>query len=353
MSVDLNKVRGKKDEEAQKSFRSSSSFSYWNPRDGKNRIRLMPPWTDQPPNDGQFWREIYVHWKVDGKLSFACPAKTPHSPNKDCPICDEEKRLKATKDPVDAEQANNIRSKQRLYSNIVDLDDPVYRHEDVLEWKAKQNDKTRDCPFNPGHTKVQVFSYGPTILKDLLDVFAEGIDITDLNTGRDVLITKEGKDRATRYRVRVEFTPTVFQLHGELELVNLDHIMEFKDTMMMNAALHGADPAPAVLPAPRTSAALPAPGQTPTWAKAAPEDEPPACFKDPNVYNTQDPECVGGMKNGEEFDRCPFFAPCGQAVSALKTTTGSRRGAKSTPKADTTDDEMAKLEAEMKSRISR
>jgi hypothetical protein len=401
MGVDMGKVKQKADEEAQRALsRQAGGFKYWNPKPGKNRVRFMPPWTVQGPNANQFWREIYVHWGVgtdeDNAQSFACPVKTPHGPGGSCPVCHYVEQLRATKAPEDAELANQMRAKQRFYSNIVDLDDPTYSDKDVQEWKARQDDKTRECPFKEGDTKVQVFSYGPMIYKDLLDVFCDqGIDITDLNTGHDVVITREGSGRETKYRTRPDFNATVFAPRGrQISDVNvdLDRLMPFAPLEQMTAALTGTPTAPSSqqqvpagkpapgLPAantgtqaqaqPRTQAAAPrtaAPNpaaapqqqmavsqqpvqQQKALPQAPPEDAPP-CYKDLKTCNGQDAECVGGTKGDDIYDPCPFFGACNDAkVAASQPKTPSRRTAKKTPTVpDTSQSESVDdLEAQMR-----
>lgn len=378
MAIDFAKLLNKAKEEAQRATgggRGAGRVKYWKPRDGKNRIRLMPPWSTDPSNvnAGQFWREVYVHWSVgqngrdeENGASFSCPVKTPGGPGGHCPICVQVDRLRATKDPVDAEMAKDLRAKQRLYSNVVDLDDPTYTPADIGEWRESQQDKDRECPFSVGDTKVQVWSYGPQIFKELLDVFTDQIDITDLSKGHDVILTREGKGRETKYRMRISPTPTKHNFVGPVaeRLVDLDRLMPFTAPENMQAALTGAPmPAVASLPPVRASANF-APGPAsdndfsladfkPVVPKSlqapAPTEDPPRCFKDPNVHSATDPECVGGSKNGEVFDPCPFFGPCQSGVQALTAVrpTASRRAA-AKPVTPEADDSIDALEAEMR-----
>jgi hypothetical protein len=415
MGVDAAKVKQRAEEEAQKAAaRAAGGFSYWSPKGGKNRVRFMPPWKHcehggsdrcQLPEcktADNFCREIFVHWGIgasdsnENGQSFSCPVQTPHSPSGgSCPICVHVAQLRATKDAVDAEMANELRAKQRFYSNIVDLDDPVYTSQDVDAWKAKQDDKSRECGFKPGDTKVQVFSYGPMIFKDLLDIFCE-VDISDLNGGHDVTITREGKDRETKYRTRAEFNPSAHVLRGRPineALIDLDRLMPFAPPDQMQAALRGevapavaagkpvpalpaattqpaAQPqaalparqtAPAARPAP-APAAKPAPAPAAQPVAAAPLEKPadsPDCWHDLKTVNPADAECVGGQKGQDVYDPCPYFQSCQSAKLASlqpKPTPGRRTAAKkampTVPQTTAQPESVDDLEAEMRQSLN-
>lgn len=386
MGVDVNKVKQKAEEEAARAAaRQSGGFKYWSPAVGKNNVRFMPPWTTNGDNANQFWREIFVHWGIgaddagEGGQSFACPSQTPFGPGGACPVCQYVAQLRATKDQADMEMANNLRAKQRFYSNVVDLEDAVYTSKDVEEWKGRQEDKTRECPFKVGDTKVQVFSYGPMIYKDLLDLFSEA-DLSDLNAGRTIVITKEGQGRETKYRTRPEFSPTSFSPKGRPladVLVDLDRLMPFAPPEQMSAALNGeaytpparqvgsgkqapqlppANAAPTPTPAPKAAAPAqkvqqpkPTPAVLPQ-APAEPEGEAPPCFKDLTTCSKTDAECVGGQKGQDIYDPCPFFKQCDAAMEASKAPAAppARRAAKKAPAAPAQASEVDDLEAEMR-----
>lgn len=378
MGVDVSKVKAKAEEEAQRAAqRTATGFKYWSPKAGKNRIRILPPWTAQGANANQFWREIYVHWNIgldeESSESFPCPTRTPNGTGGVCPVCVYVDKLRATKDPADAEMAQNYRAKQRFYSNIIDLEDPTYTADDLNEWKARQNDKNAETPFNIGDSKIQVFSYGVMIYKELLDYFMD-VDISDLSKGHDVIITREGVGQQTKYRTRIDHVPTQFPFRAkraiEDVLINLDALMPFVPENEMLAALPDN---PAFAPAqPRAQVAqaqpktLPAAVSAPTTttlggvefqrpqaavkavpAVAAPVEYPP-CFKDINVHSETDAECIGGKKGGDEFDRCPVYEECHAAIVALSAP--KRRTAK---KASATGNDASAddLEAQMRASL--
>lgn len=283
----VEKAKQKAAEEAAKAenrFQKTARL-FWKPKQGQNRVRILPAWTGEGPNANQFWRELYVHWGVgpdeENQINFACPRLTPGSENKECPICDEYNRLRGTKDPTDLEAAKELRARQRAYSNIIDLTDPVWTQDDVDELKLQGVEELPEVDS----PKIQVFNYGPTILKELLDIFCDEIDLTDLQEGHNVVITRTGKDLQTQYRVRIETKASPAPVDAEPSLHDLDEIMPFKEAYIMKAALEGIDPEemkkltqgeggngeskPAAKPASKPAAAA-----KPAARKPAPKPEP-------------------------------------------------------------------------------
>ena len=244
----INRLR---EEEAKEAQRNLPRVSYWKPTPGKNRIRLMPPWTQEGHNGGSFYREIFTHWSVggeEGKSYFVCPLKTPDVEGTECPVCDYVAQLRKSEDPLDVERAGEIAARVRYYSNIIDLDDPEYSTKEVAEWKKANADfGDRECPFVAGDSKVQVFSYGVKIWNQLLNVFGEQkIDLTSLSDGRDITIKRAGKGRNTTYTVNVDFEATehVFEGNQERLIVDRDAIMPARPVEDMRTALNAAAGAP-------------------------------------------------------------------------------------------------------------
>lgn len=240
--VNIDKAKKKAAEEAAKAERfQKSARLYWKPKQGKNLIRVLPPWTDSGPNQFQFWREIYVHWGIgpdeEHQAHLSCPKLSPPGGG-ECPVCEEYDRLRATKQPEDLEAAKEIRARQRAFSNIIDLSDPTWSEDDVDELKLQG---VEDLP-EPGDPKIQIFSYGPTILKELLDIFTDEIDLTDLKEGHNVIITRSGQGLQTEYRVRIETKASAAPLKGEPDLIDLDSLMPFREPHEMKAILEGLDP---------------------------------------------------------------------------------------------------------------
>jgi hypothetical protein len=374
MALDLSKAKAKLQEESARMSKTKfQTIDWWKPQQGKNLVRLMPPWSadDTNPNANQFWREVYMHFKVGPNgWSGSCPTSTPYGPGGECPICEEVERLRSTGNPADSELAKDIRAKQRLYSNIVDMSDPVYTDEDVATWAAEEYNQGKECPFAAGQTKVKVFSYGPQIFKQILDIVTESVDVTDLNAGYDLMISRTGKGRDTSYNVQIMPPAKPFVPAGvnqiEDVLIDLDNILPFQELANMQAALTGAPvaAAPAVGAGSQATAALPpAPAAAPPPAAAAPpvaepvqeveEEEEPPCFGDKEVHDPSDAECIGGTKDIEgemiTFEPCPFFHACAEKCNPKpKPARRGRRKAVKKPPADAAvSDDIDDLEREM------
>jgi hypothetical protein len=255
MSIDFAKMKLRAEQEAAKAARNSKGFvkvRWWKPNTGKNNIRLLPPWTQDGPNSGSFYREIHTHWRVGGESAgdnYVCPLTTPDIGGDYCPICEEVDRLKSTKDPADLELAKELRAKTQYLSNVVDLTDPVYTKSDLADWEAGQQEGSdRECPFAVGDTKIQVYGYGSLLFKEILDYFNDEVDLTDLETGFDLVLTKEGEGRTTKYRLRPAPKPTALKVQGGINVLeklnNLDSLNPVQDLAKMQAALNGVTGAP-------------------------------------------------------------------------------------------------------------
>lgn len=343
VNMDLIKQRAQ-EEEAKALARSAGPFRFWTPVAGKNKIRIMPPWTDEGKHAGLPYREVYTHFKVgldeDSQKTLTCVTKTPSDgPKQVCVICAYIEKLRATQQPGDAELAQGMAAKQRFLYNIVDLNDPVFTDQDVAEWKASQQNKDSECPFAVGDTKLQVYTSGSMVWGDLMNIFSDaGVDITDFNSGHDVILTREGKDRRTKYSARANMTPSPFILKGR-PLVeaqfNLDKLSPFPNEQQINDAMlslgapvsAGSNGAPS-LPPPSQAVRPPQPQLPPTQAAPAPAPAPqaaptvtpsaqvvsppdaPGCYGDKETCNPDDQECVGGQKGKDIYDPCPFFQNC-------------------------------------------
>lgn len=348
--VDMQKVRAKVAEEAAKKNRSFDKVRRLKLKTGENQLRLLPPWTEEGTNANQFWTETYTHWSIgnggydeENGRRFTCPVKTPGGPGGPCEVCDLNASLRNSQDPSDVELGKQIYARRQFNSNVVNLKDPTIKQADVDEWVEAHPDKTEeDCPFAVGDTKVQLWSYPATVYKDIMDVFSDGIDLSDLDEGHNIIVTKEGAGLATQYRVRINTKPSAFEFVGDLDtaMYNLDSLIKFPEPGDMQKALNGELTRQGSLPeAPKAVPQLPARKA----AKAAPvveevdeveeveDEEPPPCFKDPKVHSATDPQCAGGTdEDGNEYDACPHFEPCAEAVAELVAPPTRR---KPTPKA--------------------
>lgn len=221
----IDKVRQAKARTEEKLSRGGGSGAqFWRPANGENRIRIMPSWTDEGE---EFWREVSQHWNLaeDQKGPVLCPKNTPDMDGA-CPVCELVEELRQDKSNLEAQAlVKDIRAKTTYLLNIVDMKDPVYTANDVAE--HKKNNPDRECPFEPGEAKVQIYACPTTIFDNILGIISSsGKDITHLGTGRNLIITKfPNKDRfKTRYTCQPELDPTEAQVAPGTKFPELDKV---------------------------------------------------------------------------------------------------------------------------------
>lgn len=259
--TDMSKAKKKWEEERARAAaqqRFGRPVLWWKAKVGTNKIRILPPWTDEGPNALQWWRELWQHYGLmasenpdpDNAFSASCAAKTPDAPfflgvdpteKIQCKFCAHTSALRSSGDPANLELAKQVRSKMRVLANILDLDDPVYTKKDIEQLKAK------GCPDKSlpeaGKPKIQVYAFGPTIMQDILDFYQDNVDLADLDAGHDITIEREGSDRNTKYRVRPSLTPSKAQHITDDDLTdmwNLDQLMPFFTEQQQDLVLAGA-----------------------------------------------------------------------------------------------------------------
>lgn len=153
--------------------------------DGRSKWRVLPSWRGaEDPSIGHSWGQHFVR-DASGELQAVhmCLDKTY---GKDCPIC------------------NSIKAGIKNSTN-----DDVQK---VLE-EAKATSRFLVNALNLGSTepnKPVILELAPTVYEKLMDLvdqwgdeeFGE-VDIVDLETGHDIIITKTGKGLTTKYDVAV------------------------------------------------------------------------------------------------------------------------------------------------------
>lgn len=200
-------------------------------------IRIMPPWTDEAPYDGQFWRVVAQHWNVNDehKAPILCPKNTPHLGG-DCPICDFVEELRKDKDnPAAKELANDLRAKQSYLFTVIDTKDKSYTAKDVADWKKERPD--RDVPFEVGDPKLQVYAAPFAVYNSLIALFQAGGDVTDLTAGHDVTVSKQGKGLQTKYTVTPQLKATKSNVPEDNELLKLESVGAVYDSAKLTELL--------------------------------------------------------------------------------------------------------------------
>ena len=122
--------------------------------------------------------------------------------NKPCYICDKVAEFRKSSDKELNDLANDLRPKMRIYYNVVDLDDVA--------------------------KGVQVYGSGVQVFKDFLyyDLDDDWGNITDVDEGYDILLTREGKVRNTKYQVKAKKNSSFLENEEWLDsLNNLDNLI--------------------------------------------------------------------------------------------------------------------------------
>ena len=97
--------------EAQKYQDRLMKGDWWKPRDGRNHLRIMPPWAADVK---KFWYEWFLHWQV-GARNAVTPCLLKHGGDR-CAVCEENARA------PDSELAKTMKRENRAWINIVDLE---------------------------------------------------------------------------------------------------------------------------------------------------------------------------------------------------------------------------------------
>jgi hypothetical protein len=148
-------------------------------KEGKNRVRILPPTKDYP--DYEFHAARHYNVGLDGKQSVLCPKRTFPNSNYKCPICEANQSLYKSKDKDDRELAKQLYATERNFANVLNLDEEAE-------------------PKN-----VYVLSYGYTIANLIVKKISDPDygDITDLETGFNINIEKD-KNRGGQPTYQVE-----------------------------------------------------------------------------------------------------------------------------------------------------
>ena len=147
------------------------SGKFWKPKEGKNVIRILPPWNDE----GLFYLEATLHYGFESegkKKAYPCLGRGK------CPICQYASQL-SEGSSEDMKLAKRIQAKTKYYANIFDR-------------------KTE---------KVSIWGFSRKTLGSILGFMADkedGADITDPEEGHDVIVMRTGTGfNDTKYEIRI------------------------------------------------------------------------------------------------------------------------------------------------------
>jgi len=215
------------------------------PQPGNHAYRILPSWRGN--GDGQFWHDMGMHFiKTEESGSkpaaiYICADKTFQKP---CEVCDAiTKSLAVSHDDKMTDRLKEARSSQRYLMNVLHL-------------------------TGPEPTKVQVLEVGQSIFQAICNLITEYGDITDLDTGIDIKIKREGSGLDTEYSVLPSAKSNPVKRDVLANLVNLDDFVAQENPVGNTKALNAVGSIIGVLPAAGAQPALAAPRA----AKALDED---------------------------------------------------------------------------------
>lgn len=155
------------------------------PADGRNRYRILPGWKmelkgGELSGDPTFYHDFGQHFIKDEagemKAVYICTDKTFGRP---CGVCDTiNKAMHSTTDDSMLKVMKEAKAAGRILINVLAVDG--------------------DTPNEP-----QILELAPTAFAEVLNIFAEWGDITDLADGKDVIVERSGKGIGTRYSVQI------------------------------------------------------------------------------------------------------------------------------------------------------
>lgn len=138
---------------------------------GKNTLRFLPPAAGQNTP----FVKTFQHFIRDGErfVSFNCPKRMNKGK---CPACEVGNKFYKSRSKADKDRAKQFWPKQRIWANVIDMNDP--------------------------EEGVQAFPFGKMIYEDLLTIREDIGDFTHPEDGFNVLINRAGSGIKTKYTVQ-------------------------------------------------------------------------------------------------------------------------------------------------------
>jgi hypothetical protein len=165
------------DQEAMKKKRAEiGQGKYWEPKEGKNQVRILPPYSKK----GVWIFELALHYGFvdDEERKRAYPCLRQWKGEK-CPACDAAAELK--KVDGGSKAADRMRPRSKYYVNLID--------------RRVGEDKVFIYGFS-GKAMNQIGSYD--------DDTEDYGDITNPKKGFDIIVEKTGSGLKTRYDIRIK-----------------------------------------------------------------------------------------------------------------------------------------------------
>lgn len=237
------------------------------PKDGRNRYRILPGW--RPAGDPTFYHDFGQHFIKDesGELKavYICTDKTFGKP---CGVCSTiETAIRSSSDDVMVKLMKEAKAAGRILLNVLELDG--------------------DTPDEP-----QILELAPTAFNEILNIFTEWGDITDLDEGKDVIVERSGKGIGTRYSVQIAAKSKPVPAAIMKKVANLDEYVAQESEEQAARAITNVKSIAGLEYAPSAAA----PRKAPALGRSAiPDDEPDETLdigsvKEVVVESSGDPE---------------------------------------------------------------
>lgn len=246
-------IAGKQKDMAAKKSRQNTL----KPAAGKHTYRILPSW--RGGDDKQFWHDFSMHFikttesiKAGNKPAavYICSSKTFDKP---CEVCAAiEKMMAVSTDDDTTKQLKEAKSAQRYLMNVLHL--------------------TGDEPDKP-----QVMEVGTGVFEGVCNLIGEYGDITDLNEGIDLVITRSGTGLDTKYAVMPAAKSKPVNKSVMSGVTNLDEFVAQENPQGETKALTAVGAIAGILPSNNPALARPARGNA---ALAALSEADDADFED-------------------------------------------------------------------------
>jgi len=150
----------------------------WKPKPGKSRVRILPSWRGL--DDPHFFHDFGVHFvKNEKKETDAIYLCTEATFGKECPVCQAiGQGIKNSNDDDQIKLLKSANAGQRYLMNVL-----VLSEDDIK-------------------SEPQIMEVGTTVFESICEIISEYDDITKLEGGVDLVITREGSGQFdTKYTV--------------------------------------------------------------------------------------------------------------------------------------------------------
>lgn len=157
---------------------SLGNSPWFKPESGRNVIRILPAYHREGPNAGLFFYRVMLHKgiQVEGR-NATIPCAKNNGPGAFCAVCEFKAELEGSSNKKNSDLGKKIRPQDSYFINLVDRKDD----------------------------KVKKYGMKRSMMKSLKSYLLDPDygDITDPESGMDIVIEKEGENLDTRYTVKV------------------------------------------------------------------------------------------------------------------------------------------------------